>query len=223
MTEADWVNGNQLQAMVEHLDPFRYDRKLRLFAAACCRTAWPRLFAPEFRDLVEASEDFADGKISALYLRQVYDAISEHTLAPEYTAVEVGVALNCASWHASAARYLQCAVLLANCHVSGEDRARGDVHVRWAVERNLRSFADLLRDVVGNPFRPVAFDPRWRTADTVGIARAVYEDRVFSRLPLLADALMDAGCDDEQVISHCRHSGPHVRGCWVVDLVLGKE
>jgi hypothetical protein len=81
----------------------------------------------------------------------------------------------------------------------------------------------LIRDIFGNPFRPVAFDPRWRTADAVGLARGIYEDRAFDRLPLLADALMDAGCADEQVLSHCRSDGPHVRGCWVVDLVLSKE
>jgi hypothetical protein len=66
-------------------------------------------------------------------------------------------------------------------------------------------------------------DPRWRTSDTLGLARGIYEERAFDRMPLLADALMDAGCDDEQVLSHCRSEGPHVRGCWVVDLVLGKE
>jgi hypothetical protein len=81
----------------------------------------------------------------------------------------------------------------------------------------------LIRDIFGNPFRPVAFDPRWRSADAVALAQGIYEDRAFDRLPLLADALMDAGCDDQQVIGHCRSAGPHVRGCWVLDLVLGKE
>ena len=82
--------------------------------------------------------------------------------------------------------------------------------------------ARLLRDVV-EPFRAAAFDPRWRTADAVGLARGIYEDRAFDRLPLLADALMDAGCDAEQLLAHCRSDGPHVRGCWAVDLVLDKE
>ena len=86
-----------------------------------------------------------------------------------------------------------------------------------------RQQAALVRDIFGNPFRPVAFDPRWRTADVMGLARAIYDEGAFDRLPLLADALMDAGCEDEQVLGHCRSAGPHVRGCWVVDLVLGKE
>jgi hypothetical protein len=83
--------------------------------------------------------------------------------------------------------------------------------------------APLLRDIFGNPFRPVVFDPRWRTSDVVGLARAIYDDRSFERMPILADALMDAGCENEKIIGHCRGDGPHVRGCWVVDLILGKE
>jgi hypothetical protein len=85
------------------------------------------------------------------------------------------------------------------------------------------SIPQTLRDIFGNPFRPVAFDPRWRTSDVVGVARAIYDDKAFERMPILGDALMDAGCEDEQVISHCRGDGPHVRGCWVVDLILEKE
>jgi len=83
--------------------------------------------------------------------------------------------------------------------------------------------AAILRCVSGNPFRPVAFDVRWRTADVLGLARGIYEDRAFDRMPLLADALMDTGCDSDDILSHCRSEGPHVRGCWVVDLVLGKS
>jgi hypothetical protein len=85
------------------------------------------------------------------------------------------------------------------------------------------SLTAVLREVVGNPFRPVAFDPRWLTADVVGLARGIYDHRAFDRLPLLADALMDAGCDNDDVLSHCRSGGSHVRGCWVVDLALGKN
>jgi hypothetical protein len=83
--------------------------------------------------------------------------------------------------------------------------------------------AKLLRDVFGNPFRPVVFEPSWATATVVSLARSVYEARDFVPMPILADALQDAGCADEAILGHCRGAGPHVRGCWVVDLVLGKE
>ena len=88
-------------------------------------------------------------------------------------------------------------------------------------ERRFQS--DLLRDIFGNPFRPVAFDPAWRTEAAVGIAAKMYDDRQFAAMPILADALQDAGCEDEQVLTHCREPGTHVRGCWVVDLLLGKS
>ena len=80
----------------------------------------------------------------------------------------------------------------------------------------------LLFDIFGNPFRPVAIDPDWLTSTVVALARGIYDDRAFDRLPILADALQDAGCENADVLTHCRGDGPHVRGCWVVDLLLGK-
>jgi hypothetical protein len=85
--------------------------------------------------------------------------------------------------------------------------------------------AALLRDVFGNPFRRVTLAPAWlswRDGTTAKIARALYQDRAFERLPIVADALEDAGCDNPDMLAHCRGEGPHVRGCWVVDLLLGK-
>src|SRR5581483_11403490 len=83
--------------------------------------------------------------------------------------------------------------------------------------------AALLRDILGNPIRPVAFAPEWRTSTAVAIARGMYESRDFSPMPILADALQDAGCDSDDILNHCRDPQQvHVRGCWVVDLVLGK-
>jgi hypothetical protein len=80
-----------------------------------------------------------------------------------------------------------------------------------------------IRDIVGNPFRPVAFDPAWRTEHTAGIASKMYEERDFAGMPILAHALEEAGCDNADILPHCREGGVHVRGCRVVDLVLGKE
>jgi hypothetical protein len=74
-----------------------------------------------------------------------------------------------------------------------------------------------------NPFRPVSFDPSWRTSTTVALANQMYDSRYFSIMPILGDALQDAGCESAESLDHCRGPGPHVRGCWVVDLVLGKS
>jgi len=79
-----------------------------------------------------------------------------------------------------------------------------------------------LRCLFGNPSRPATLDPAWLTSTTIALANGIYADRAFDRLPILADALQDAGCENDDVLSHCRRSGPHVRGCWVVDLALNK-
>jgi hypothetical protein len=81
----------------------------------------------------------------------------------------------------------------------------------------------LEREVAGNPFRPVALDPSWRTSTAVALARQMYESRDFGAMPILADALEEAGCYSPDVLAHCRGDGPHVRGCWMVDLILGKS
>jgi hypothetical protein len=83
-----------------------------------------------------------------------------------------------------------------------------------------------LRDIVGNPFRPVCLDPAWLARDdgiVLKLAQALYRERRFGDLPVLADALEEAGCTEEAVLTHCRGGGEHVPGCWVVDLVLGRE
>ncbi|MBA4192081.1 MAG: hypothetical protein C0467_29230 [Planctomycetaceae bacterium] len=82
---------------------------------------------------------------------------------------------------------------------------------------------DALRCAFGNPFRPVYVDPTWLASTVLQLAQGIYQDRAFDRMPILADALQDAGCDNDNILNHCRGDGPHVRGCWVVDQVLGKS
>lgn len=79
----------------------------------------------------------------------------------------------------------------------------------------------MLRDIIGNPFRPVAIDPSWVTLEVGTLARTIYDGQDFDRLPALADALVKAGCDHADLLGHCRQPGPHVKGCWAVDLLLG--
>ena len=82
--------------------------------------------------------------------------------------------------------------------------------------------ANVLRDLFGNPFRSVSFDPSWASTNVLSLARHIYEGRDYSLMPILADALMDEGCDDEAMLSHCRGPNEHIRGCWLLDLLLGK-
>ncbi|AWM42348.1 hypothetical protein C1280_22800 [Gemmata obscuriglobus] len=80
----------------------------------------------------------------------------------------------------------------------------------------------LVRDIFGNPFRPISLAPEWRTPTAVALALRMYDARNFDAMPILADALQDAGCENGDILNHCRGNQPHVRGCWVVDLILGK-
>jgi hypothetical protein len=92
----------------------------------------------------------------------------------------------------------------------------------FKAERSLQ--CRLLREIVGlRPSRRLTINPAWRTANVAALAQSIYDDRAFDRLPILADALEDAGCDNADILNHCRQPGEHVRGCWVVDLVLGRE
>ncbi|MBP3956589.1 hypothetical protein J8F10_15045 [Gemmata sp. G18] len=83
--------------------------------------------------------------------------------------------------------------------------------------------ASLFRDIFGNPFRPVAVESSWLTSDVRPLAEGIYQDRAFDRMPILADALQDAGCDNDDILNHCRQPGEHVRGCWVVDMLTGRK
>lgn len=86
-----------------------------------------------------------------------------------------------------------------------------------------KAIADLIREISGNPFRPLAADLTWFTPNVVGLAHSIYEARAFDRMPILAEALEEAGCTDADIVDHCRKPGGHVLGCWVLDLLLGKK
>ncbi len=81
----------------------------------------------------------------------------------------------------------------------------------------------IARDILGNPFRPVEVGPSWRTAPVIALAQAIYEARCFGDMPILADALEEVGCTNHAILTHCRQPGEHVRGCWALDLILGKS
>jgi len=105
---------------------------------------------------------------------------------------------------------------------SGDANAERSKDFHDALDAEAVGQSNLIRDIFGNPFRSIFVDSTWLTPTVVAIATAIYEDRAFDRLPILADALEEAGCTNADVLLHCRQPGEHVRGCWVVDLVQGK-
>jgi hypothetical protein len=191
----------------------RNERKLRLLMCACCRRLWGVLPAPA-RKAVEAIERLVDAGLPEKERDAVesaaYKAVPQSVWGIEYHPDQAG------RW--TAAAYLQDLIgYTPKCL-----RAARATKPEKAAEE--RAQCDLLRDIFGNPFRPMAFDPTWRTDTAVALAKGMYESRDFGAMPILADALQDAGCDNADVLNHCRdEKQPHVRGCWVVDLVLGKS
>jgi hypothetical protein len=212
-------------------------RKLRLFACACCRRLWDRLPGEPCRQAVEINERHADGLAGKADLAMAREAVAREIgrvvrggpeISQELTTRIVNVqlgrmvqaALQDETWHA-AAQAASWGVIAAAQLTGGVRSAPAAWTKAWHAER--RAQCDLLRDVFGNPFRPPAVQHawlRWNDGTIPRLARAIYDDRAFNRLGILADALEDAGCTDVAILKHCRQPAEHVRGCWLVDLLL---
>lgn len=209
MTEAEWLTATNPMPMLEFLFGKASERKLRLFACACCRNIWDLLTDEASRRVVEIVEGVADGMISKLQLPLANDnmmaAIRTHLFGPPYAA-------------ASTAHLLPHGVRNACYHAAC--RIGDNIGVSLS-EQNRQ--CQIMHDIFGNPFRPLALNPSWLTSTVVALASGIYADRAFDRLPILADALQDAGCENPDILAHCRSDGPHARGCWVVDLLLKRE
>jgi hypothetical protein len=239
MTEAEWLEASDPHPMLEFVRHQASARKLRLFQVACCRRIWQFISDPGSRAIVEILERAADSPVDVReVLALPYDWLTDDCGGPGaaerhayMTAGHVGFSLlgpihgvlfPSDDWQDAVSAADGCATTAADAR----DLPRGDEFLRiyqghMAAEQTVQ--CDLLRDLFGTPFRPAVVGARSRTTDVVGLARAIYEDRTFDRMPILADALMDAGCTDDEVIGHCRGGWTHVRGCWVIDLVLGKS
>jgi hypothetical protein len=242
MTEEEWLASNEPQQMIGHLpagsdgllDPTSC-RKLRLFAVACFRRIQHLLHdqaAVERR--LEIAERHADGLATDQELRTA-----------QFSPLRSGAWFEDFGHDAAYDSPIIAAMMAHHICAAGaelsepEERsgflgrlrrffARPPARVWAGADRpnraaELSAQCELFRDLFGNPFRPVAFDPAWRTTDVMLLASGIYAEKAFDRMPILADALQDAGCDNDDILNHCRTAGPHVRGCWACDLVLGKE
>ncbi len=204
MTESEWLASVDPQALLLYVLPWASERKLRLFACACCRRIWRLMKTERARHAVETAERYADGQA---LLKQLKAAYGDTT---GISAAELA-----AGWAAKLGR-----TRAPRLAAQWAARATGDVRQESAAQ------ADVLRDVFGDCFSPGVVQPSWlawNDGTVRHMAAAIYEDRAFEQMPILADALEDAGCEDATILRHCREPGVHVRGCWVVDLILGKE
>lgn len=193
-------------------------RKERLFACACCRRLWGYLIDKRSRAAVEAAEQFADGLIGRESLDRAREAaIRAHPIHAPDVIVD---------WTPEDAAECVASPNRDEVFEGAPNRVFGiSINLgRRSLRQEEREQAELFRDIFINPFRKVKFASHWRTDTAVSLARTMYESRDFSAMPILADALQDAGCDNDDVLNHCRDPKPvHARGCWVVDLVLGRQ
>jgi hypothetical protein len=237
VTETEWRSCADPKAMLRAVYAGATPRRLTLFACGCCRRVWDRL-AAEARQAVADAERWADGDADDDRLM----ATLEHAAvisAPitglgEAQRQDLGQRRCSATTAAVGGLILEATGLLTAADPPDSpaalvrELARALRDVRRATRAGTAERATqaaLVRCVFGNPFRPVAADPAWRTWDGGTIprlARAAYEDRGSDRLPVLADALEEGGCTDAALLDHLRGPGPHVRGCWVVDLLTGR-
>jgi hypothetical protein len=214
MTEAEWLACDNPRPMLEALRGKGSDRKLRLFACACCRAAPDHIDGAKVWEAVGASERYADGLATRKDLQAARRGSS--ALLARYVCY-------LQPWHAVwgvTGVLINLAVEPLLSSINASDWFHGYFQTR---QQAAGRPCPLLRCIFGNPFRPISFDPSWRTPTALKLAQAIYDGRAFDRLPILADALEEAGCADAEVLGHCRGGGDHVRGCWVLDLVLGKE
>jgi hypothetical protein len=222
MTEAEWMECEDPEKMLEFLRWKSSDRKLRLLACACCHTIARLLTDDRICRTIQIAEQFADGLATTKDRRAAKyraEAVGqEYADDPEYRAYY---------WAADAAkctaadsiqgyvRYVgyevDQALALANSEAANQEKSCRVVH---------------LHDIFGNPFRFLPPLPAvvlaWNDGTVVRLAKGIYDDRRFEDLPILADALEEAGCREQSVLDHLRSPGPHVRGCWPLDLILGR-
>jgi len=224
MTEQEWLASVEPGGMLRFLRDYASDRKLRLFACACCRHIWHFLTDRRCRAAVEQAERYADGQASKNDLTPVRVEASKAALREDIpywrrtafhacsNAVGDGPAPQVAEW-----------VAIGTVGSASFKPSR-----RSEYEPAVAAQVGLLRDLF-RPFRPLMLDPAMQTPQAVTLARAAYEQRDLpaghldpARLAVLADALEEAGCDQADLLGHLRGPGEHVRGCWAVDLLLGE-
>lgn len=217
MTEARWLACADPRPMLDHIQPRTTERKLRLFLAACARLVWDSMPVPEAREAVEVAERWADGLAADAERQRVSERL--YAIPGEHRRATGG------NWATALRPEEVSAYFCALVSVHRPSNSRLTSRPSWQRGATMGDrLPVLLRDVFGPlPFRAVAVDPSWLTSMVVALAIGIYEERAFERLPILADALQDAGCDDPDILGHCRGPGPHTRGCWVVDLLLGKK
>jgi hypothetical protein len=230
MSGDEWDICSDPTPMLEFLRGKASDRKLRLFACACCRRIGHMIINPQALNLLKVAEQFADqtagdterhdGRQLAQQLAQG-KGITRAPTIPKWERRAISTVYYALARNAGEAAVNSSQI----AHDALIWRAGGHLSCDWRRIKNDEDAAQahLLRDIFGNPFQPIAVDAKWRTPNVIALAQTIYEKQAFHLMPELDAALEQAGCTDAEVLAHCRQYGDHVRGCWLIDLLLGKE
>jgi hypothetical protein len=240
MTEQEWLHATDPKPMWEFLRGKANERKLRLFEVAFCRRMWNLLTDERSRRGVETAEQDVEGGVAK-------DGMDQERSLSHAAFMEVRASESMAGEHIARCErafiypphpiFADYSTTLGDTQGDAIFAAEGMIYMaesrpKWrGIPEEHRSTllayqSNLFRDLFGNPFRPVAVDPSWlawHDGLLVSMAQRIYDSRDFRDMPVLADALEEAGCANQDVLSHCRNRGDHVRGCWVIDCILGKE
>jgi hypothetical protein len=228
MTEQEWLECEDIRELLDYLVGRASSRKFRLFGCACSRRIWHLLVDERSRNAVSVAERYADGLATEEEIdaarRQMVACRNETALRPGSPAVD--------GWAFGAAE----AVLFDTPFWNPGAASRGAFTVAWtAAEAAWRVTGEagpkpeacrqlpLLRDIFENPYRPAWVDGSGLTPQVIALAETIYVEGWFSGLPILADALEEAGCQDVQILGHLRSGEEHYRGCHILDALLGKE
>jgi hypothetical protein len=220
MTEAEWVRVEG-ENLWRTLVPLGYRRR-RLFASANVRALGQWAADPAVVAALEVNDQVADSGKSKASLKRARDALFQAIQVLERTPTADPIQRS-EKFGLQAVRMAAlgaCAEAVPGATVEEAAAALGADGL--SAEDARRRLYPLYREIAG-PTQAVPWEPEWRTSTVVSLAKSMYESRDFSAMPILSDALQDAGCENEDILDHCRGPGRHVRGCWVVDLVLGKE
>jgi hypothetical protein len=208
MTEQEWLAGAEHLPLWQFLGKRMTPRKKLLFGCACARQIWPALTHEANRRAVVASELYADERLTRKALRAAWQAIEWEPAA----YCEWPIDSVCGGVGYRSTRGVDHAALTLKTYSYRRDDLARD-----------SDWCDVLRELFGNPFRPAVPAGPWLTPAVAALARGVHDGRDFAALPVLADALEDAGCPDADLLAHLRGPGPHYLGCWALDRVLGLE
>jgi hypothetical protein len=212
--EEEWLRSTDPRALLDFVGARGGGRKFILFGVACARRVWGLLPDSRWREAVDVAQRFAEDNattqefqaaVRAAYLDSGAAGAPLPPPPTDWPGVAMVVARSCAA-------------------LAGREHARRGGDLLTATAREHASQARIVRDLFGPlPFHPVSFHPSWLTRDVHTLARTIDSERAFADLPLLADALEDAGCGLAEMLAHLRGGGPHFPGCWALDLVLGRD